>query len=110
MILISSIAEKRRGALRVLGAAWEEGAEVWAEETAETTATLPVALVFALFGPLAEVLVVLRPAVAAERFGAILNGREKLRRGFWWCKIKTDLTGDKVSNGEKILSQEPGER
>ena len=63
----------------MLGAAWEEGAEAWVEEEAETAATLPVAVVLALFGPLVEVLAAARPAVAAERFGAILNGREKLR-------------------------------
>src|SRR5215469_3438314 len=87
MIRISSTAEKRWGALRVLGAAWEEGAEVGAEEEeeeAETAATLPVAFVLALFGPLEEALAAARPAVAAERFGAILNGREKWRMNFWW--------------------------
>jgi hypothetical protein len=86
MILISSTAEKRRGALRVLGAVWEDGAEAWVEEEAETAATLPVALVLALFGALVEVLVAVRPAVAAERFDTMLNGRKKLRGVFGGIK------------------------
>ena len=63
----------------MLGATWEEGADAWVEEEeeAETTATFPVALVLTLFEPLADALVVLRPAAAAERFGAILNDMEK---------------------------------
>ena len=76
----------------MLGAAWEEGTEVWVDEeeeaAAETAATLPVVVVLALFGPLEEALGAARPAVAAERFGAILNRREELRMRFWWYKIK----------------------
>ena len=71
MIRISSTVEKRWGALRVLGAAWEEGAEAWVEEEAETAATLPVAVVLALFGPLVEVLVAARPAVAFPVFAGL---------------------------------------